>query len=323
MRSSRLLSILLYLQVHGRTTAAELAKRLEVSERTIYRDMDALSAAGIPVVAERGAGGGWYLLDDYRIHLTGLNEEEVRTIFLSTPGTLLADLGLQRTADDALVKLMAALPYRQRRSADFVRQRIHIDGAGWHADNAEKNAWLAALQEAVWEERKVEITYRRGDGEQVERTVEPLGLVAKGKVWYLVATVDGEYRTYRVSRLQKVQLTSQPCVRPDGFDLAEHWEMSTAQFLAGLPRYRATLRVKSEILPWLRSIWRYATIKHEEPADPEGWQIITTCCETIEEACAYILGCGPRAEVLDPPELRQKVAESVEAMRGIYGGGIE
>jgi predicted DNA-binding transcriptional regulator YafY len=174
MRSSRLLLILLHLQVHGRTTAATLARRLEVSERTIYRDMDALSAAGVPVVADRGVGGGWYLLDEYRTNLTGLNEDEIRTLFVANSLQLLGDLGLQRAAEDALTKLLAALPGRHQQSAELVRQRIHVDGTRWHA-TGEDLSWLSMLQEAIWAECKIELSYKRSDGETVTRQVDPWG----------------------------------------------------------------------------------------------------------------------------------------------------
>jgi predicted DNA-binding transcriptional regulator YafY len=320
MRSSRLLLILLHLQVHGRTTAATLARRLEVSERTIYRDMDALSAAGVPVVADRGVGGGWYLLDEYRTNLTGLNEDEIRTLFVANSLQLLRDLGLQRAAEDALTKLLAALPGRHRQSAEVVRQRIHVDGTRWHA-TGEDLSWLSALQEAIWAECKIGLSYKRSDGETVTRQVDPLGLVAKGNVWYLIAGIEGEFRTYRVSRIQAVTLTNQPCLRPDGFDLAEHWEMSTAHFLASLPKYKATLSVDGAIVDWLRSIWRYAHITHTDPPDAEGWQILHITCETEDEAIAYVLGCGPRARVIDPPELSEKVIQSVAEMAKRLGIG--
>jgi predicted DNA-binding transcriptional regulator YafY len=317
MRAARLLSILLQLQVYDRITAAELAEQLEVSERTIYRDMEALSAAGIPVVADRGVGGGWYLLDEYRTNLTGLHEDEIHTLFLSNSAQLLADLGLQGAADKALLKLMASLPARQRRNADYMRQRIHVDSSGWHAIT-EDLSWLPVLQEAIGEERKVELTYQRGHGTSVLRIVEPLGLVAKGSIWYLVAAVEGEFRTYRVSRVQNVRITEHSFSRPEGFDLAEHWEMSTAHFLATLPKYEIILRVDASIVDWLRALWRYAHITHTEPVDSDGWQVIHASCETQKEAIAYVLGCGPRAQVVAPEELQQVVAKVVAQMAVLY-----
>src|SRR5437660_3968129 len=189
MRADRLLSILLHLQVHRRITACELAKRLEVSERTIYRDMDALSAAGIPVVAERGTGGGWALLEEYKTNLTGLNEAEIQTLFLTQPARLLTDLGLRQTSEAALIKLLASLPAISRRGAEYIRQRIYVDVTGWH--HTEENiAALPILQEAIWRERELQLTYQRNDGKLVERLAAPLGLVAKGTVWYLVAIVE-------------------------------------------------------------------------------------------------------------------------------------
>src|SRR5689334_16595189 len=190
MRADRLLSIMLLLQVHRRITARELARRLEVSERTIHRDMDALGAAGIPIYAERGVGGGWALAEAYQTNLTGLNEAEIQALFLATPPQLLADLGLRQAADAALIKLLAALPAISRRDAEFARQRIHVDGAGWLRAR-EAVPFLAAIQEALWQDRKLRLTYQRADDTTVERLVDPLGLVAKSSVWYLVAGVDG------------------------------------------------------------------------------------------------------------------------------------
>src|SRR5579871_117459 len=182
MRADRLLSIMLLLQVHRRMTASELARRLEVSERTIHRDMEALSAAGIPVTAQRGAGGGWLLLEGYRTNLTGLTNAEIQALFLTTPARLLADLGLGRASDAASIKLLAALPAVSRRGAEYARQRIHVDIAGW--GQAEGSIpFLAALQDAIWQEYRVGIAYRRADGAAVERVVDPLGLVAKGSIW--------------------------------------------------------------------------------------------------------------------------------------------
>ncbi|HEX3724035.1 MAG TPA: HTH domain-containing protein, partial [Nitrolancea sp.] len=179
MRADRLLSILLLLQVHRRMTAGELARRLEVSSRTIQRDMDALCAAGVPLYAERGKDGGWVLPEPVRTNLTGLTEPEIQTLFLSTSPRVLADLGLRQASEAALIKLFATLPTMQRRGAEQARQRILVDPSGWNRPEEHVPA-LAALQEAVWQEHKVDLVYERGDGSTVRRLVEPLGLVAKG-----------------------------------------------------------------------------------------------------------------------------------------------
>ncbi len=317
MRADRLLSIMLLLQVRQRVTAGELAERLEVSPRTIHRDMEALSAAGIPVAAERGIGGGWFLLDGYETNLTGLNEAEIKTLFLSQPDRLLGDLGLRQAAEAALIKLLAALPTMYRRDAEFVRQRIHVDATGWRRYE-EDISCLPTLQEAIWQERKLSMIYQRSDRTAVERLVDPLGLVAKGNVWYLVAAVEGEVRTYRVSRVQEARMTEQRCTRPPGFDLAAHWEESKARFVAGLPRYPATVRVAPAVLPRLRSRWRYARIEQEDPPDAEGWVKLSVQFETEEEAYAYVLSCGPQVEVLEPPALREQVISLAERIVALY-----
>ena len=216
MRADRLVSILLLLQVNRRTTARELAKRLEVSERTIHRDMDALCSAGVPVTAERGNGGGWGLMEAYKANLTGLNYSEIQTLFLTKPAQLLSDLGLHQASEGALIKLLAALPAMSRRNAEYARQRIHIDTAGWR-NSPENVASLPVIQEALWQERKLQFIYERADCEPSERIVDPLGLVAKGSTWYLVAAVDGASRTYRVSRIREARLTEQPSYAPGRF----------------------------------------------------------------------------------------------------------
>lgn len=316
MRADRLLSILLLLQMHRRLTAGDLARRLAVSERTILRDMDALSVAGVPVAAARGSGGGWSLLNDYRTDLTGLTAAELQTLFLPAPPHLLTDLGLRQAAEAALIKLLAALPALARHAAEFARQRIHVDAAGWY-QSEESVPCLSTLQEAIWRERKLCLTYQRGDG-TVERLVDPLGLVAKGRVWYLVAAVDGAARTYRVSRVQAFAVSDEPCTRPENFDLATYWEQASANFKAKLPRYPATVRADAAILPWLRQTGRYARIESVSPPDADGWVTVSILFEVEEEACHYVLGFGPRIEVVEPLALREKVIAQAEAVVAFY-----
>jgi predicted DNA-binding transcriptional regulator YafY len=317
MRADRLLSILLLLQTNQRLTAGDLARRLEVSERTVYRDMDALSVAGVPVYAERGSGGGWSLLEAYRTDLNGLSEAEAQTLFLANPSRLLTDLGWRQTAETALIKLLAALPGSQRRDAEFVRRRIHIDVTGWRGSNEDVSA-LPALQEAIWQERKLALTYRRGDGATVERQVEPFGLVAKGSVWYLVAAVEAELRTYRVSRVQAVTMLAERFVRPEAFDLADYWAASKAQFIADLPRYPATLRVDPAILPRLRFSGRFARIEQIDPPEADGWQRVVMQFDTMDEASGYVVGFGSKIEVVEPPELREQVITLAQSVVAFY-----
>jgi predicted DNA-binding transcriptional regulator YafY len=317
MRADRLFSIVLLLQAHRLLTARELARRLEVSERTIHRDMEALSGAGIPVVAERGTGGGWSLLGQYRTNLTGLNEAEVQSLFVTKPARLLADLNLEKAAEGALLKLLAALPAIYRRGAEYARQRIHVDVTGWSSGD-ETVPLLGVLQEAVWQERKVRMTYGRGECGASERLVEPLGLVAKGSVWYLVAAVDRDVRSYRVSGVQAAELLDEPCARPPDFDLAAFWEQSAAKFRAHLGQYRMVARVRREIVPRLRYAGRFARVEQTGEPDADGWVKVALRFDVEEMACEYALSFGTQLEVLEPAALREKVRAAAEGVVAFY-----
>jgi predicted DNA-binding transcriptional regulator YafY len=302
MRADRLLSILLSLQVHHRVTARELAKRLEVSERTILRDMEVLSGSGVPVVAERGAGGGWSLLEEYQTKLTGLNAAEIQSLFLARPARLMADLGLKREAEAAFIKLQASLPAGSRQQAEFARQRILIDTSGWR-DPAESIACLPVLLDALWQERQVKFSYRRVLCDASERVADPLGLVAKGSAWYLVARVDAEPRTYRVSRIAQAEILDKPSSRPTEFDLASYWERSATEFREKLPRYHATFLVSAHAMRWVRYRgWRL----EEEAQEAERFRVRLRF-DVEEEAVQFALSLGGEAEIVEPRELRSKI----------------
>ncbi|MBD1909808.1 MULTISPECIES: YafY family protein [unclassified Leptolyngbya] len=320
MRADRLLSILMLLQVHGRLTAHELAERLEVSERTIHRDMEALSSAGVPVTAERGQSGGWSLLDNYQTTLTGLNLAEIQALFLPKPTHLLADLGWGQAFEAALLKLLAALPTANRQQAEVVSQRIHLDPAGWQRWEEEMSAF-PVLQAAVWQERQLELSYERSDGKLVERIVNPLGLVAKGSVWYFIAAVDEEVRSYRISRVRNARVMESPCIRPDGFNLAEYWQRSLVEFKANLPRYEVLLRVAPDALPRLRYAGYFAKIEHIGSPDAEGWIPASIRFDIEEAACAYVLGFGGQMEVLEPLELRDRILQTAKEAIALYTKG--
>ncbi|HVP47565.1 MAG TPA: YafY family protein [Bryobacteraceae bacterium] len=313
MRADRLLSILLLLQVHRRVTARDLARRLEVSERTILRDMDALSATGVPVVAERGAGGGWSLLDHYQTKLTGLSAAEIQSLFVARPPRLMADLGLKHEAEAALIKLQASLPAASREQADFARERVLIDTRGWR-DPAESIACLPVLLEALWRGRQVRFQYSKVLCEPSERTGDPLGLVAKGSTWYLVANMDGEPRTYRVSRISQAAILDEPGARPADFDLAAYWERSAAEFREKLPRYYATFLASPAVMRWVRYRgWRL------EQETPEGDRIrVRLRFDAEEEAVQFALSFGGDIEVIEPHELRAKALAGALAIAGIY-----
>jgi predicted DNA-binding transcriptional regulator YafY len=313
MRADRLLSVLMLLQVHRRVTARELAKRLEVSERTIFRDMEALSASGVPVFADRGAGGGWSLLDEYQTKLTGLSAEEIRSLFLARPSSLLADLGLKQPSEAALMKLQASLPEVSRQQAEFAKQRILIDPRGWR-DPAESIACLPVLLDALWRGRQVRFRYRRLLCEPEERTGDPLGLVAKGSVWYLVARVGGEHRTYRVSRISQAAILDR-CVDPlSDFELSAYWKRSSAEFREKLPRYYATFMANPSVMRWAR--YRGWRVEEEKPVEDRVWLRMRFDIE--EEALQFALSFGGDIEIIQPAELKAKVLAGALAIVTLY-----
>jgi predicted DNA-binding transcriptional regulator YafY len=313
MRADRLLSILLLLQVHSRLTARYLAKRLEVSERTIHRDMGSLGAAGVPVVAERGAGGGWSLMPGYRTNVSGLTDAEVQALFVTKPSRLLADLRLDKASDGALVKLLSVLPAVNRRGAELARQRIHIDVSGWNRSR-EPVPHLPALQQAVWSDRRVKIIYDRGEGCANERLVDPLGLVAKGSVWYLVAAIDGDIRSYRVSRIREAAILEDSFVRPPDFDLCAFWERSAQTFRERLPRFAVVIRARTDAVQWVQAMTQFGGV--DEIADDErsGWKRLAMHFDAEEVARVTLLGLGTAVEVIEPEGLRDLIVAEARAV---------
>ncbi len=319
MRADRLLSILLMLQSHGRLTAGQLAERLEVSERTIYRDLDALSTAGVPVYAERGPNGGCALAEGYRTSLTGLSEQEIHSLFISASEGPLGDLGLDGVLQAAVLKLLAALPSAHRSDAERVRQRFMLDPAGWFRAE-EPVPHLPALQTAVWQDLRVDLVYIRRDGSMGTRRAAPYGLVAKASIWYLVAATDEGMRTYRVSRIREVRLTDEHFTRPDDFDLGAYWRAWCSAFEASLWHYPAVLRFSPEIVPVLPQTFGEGIFRQIESAipDEDGWITLPITFDTYESARGMVLGFGSLVEVVEPDELRAGVIEVAARIVAAY-----
>ena len=317
MRADRILSILLLLQNNGKMTTKELAKKLEVSERTVVRDMEALSMAGVPVYAERGSQGGWRLADGYRTQLTGMRAEEIISLLTSSHSGYLADLGLGEHFDRAMQKLLASSPETIRKDTEQWWRKLYIDGAGWH-EAKETYPYLMTVQDAVWQERKLRISYQRGDHAAV-RVVRPLGLVAKRSVWYLVAmNEEGEYRTFRISRIAAAEMLDEPFERPADFQLNEYWERSMEDFKTRLPRYVVSLKLREASFELLKKE-RFVTILSCLPAK-DGWIEAEVDMETSDYACRTVLSFGLSALVVAPEELRTKVAAEARAVDDIYSG---
>jgi predicted DNA-binding transcriptional regulator YafY len=289
-------------------TAGELARELEVSVRTIHRDVEALAISGVPIYAERGPHGGIRLVEGYRTRLTGMTAEEADALFVSgLPGPA-AELGLGTVVASARLKVLAALPTELRSRAARLLERFHLDAAGWFKAG-EQVPHLAAVANAVWEGLRVTVDYERGD-RSVRRVLDPLGVVLKGGVWYLVAASEGQVRTYRVSRIATLETLEERAVRPDGFELGPFWAESTAAYERDAPRISVTVRVRPDRYGWLADACGPQALEDAEivPADdPEGWTHVRLRMEWPEEAASRLLGLGPMVEILEPVELRDRI----------------
>jgi len=327
MRASRLISVLLLLQTRGRLTARQLAEELEVSVRTIYRDVEELSASGIPVYADRGSSGGFQLVEGYRTRLTGLTPEEAEALFLSGYPGPAAELGLGTVLAAAQLKVLAALPQELRGRASRIRQRFHLDAPGWFQQQ-EAAVHLQPIAEAVWSDRRLFMRYRRGsDDALVERTVDPLGVVLKGGVWYMVARADSNLRTYRVSRIAELTLLEDRFDRPEEFDLAEYWVQSVSAYQESIPTFPAVVRMRPEagwkLSTALGTTQATAAIEAAGAPDAGGWLILRLTLENMDDAEMDMLMLGADAIVLEPAELRDRVAGAAARTAGLYSNGRE
>ena len=343
MRASRLLSIVLLLQSRGRMTAHALAAELEVSVRTIYRDVESLSAAGVPVYGEAGHEGGYALVEGYRTRLTGLHADEAEALTLAALPGPAADLGLGSVLAVAQLKFDAALPPSLRARAGRIRDRFHLDAPGWYRE-AEPVPHLTAVAEAVWNERTVRIRYRRwAEPREVERVLHPLGVVLKAGNWYLVAAnapadgsadgagaaavaaADGSVRTYRVSQILELAEEGGGFARPAGFDLAEHWHAALADFDTRRFTGTATVRLSPEALRRMADLYEAAVLKSvaetASAPDAQGWVRAVIPVETGTHALGEIFKLGWGIEVLEPAALRAQVAETARELARLHGAG--
>jgi len=321
MRASRLLSLILLLQTRGRMTAQQLADELEVSVRTVYRDVEALNAAGVPLYGDAGHAGGYQLLEGYRTRLTGLTAAEAEALFLSgLPGPA-AELGLGSVLAAATLKVRAALPASLRENADRLSERFYLDAPGWYR-RPDDVPHLPFVANAVWDRQVIQVTYRRWKHPtEVIRRLEPHGLVLKAGTWYVVARCDGNMRTYRVDQIIAACACDGGFTPEPGFDLAVYWHAHLAEFHRKLHTGHAVIRLSGDGVRRMRHLLSAAAVIAIETtgtADADGWVRSRVPIESADQALADFLRLGADIEILEPAELREQAARTIQAMTGIY-----
>ncbi|MFF1968811.1 helix-turn-helix transcriptional regulator [Streptomyces sp. NPDC058232] len=322
MRAARLIKMVLLLQSRPAMTAAELARELEVSERTVTRDAQALSEAGVPVYADRGRAGGYRLVGGYRTRLTGLARNEAEALFLSGLPSALREMGLEDAASAARLKVSAALLPSLRDASDTAAQRFHLDAPGWYQEPATPEL-LPAVAEAVWDDRMVKARYRRGGpGSEVERELAPYGLVLKAGVWYVCARAGTDFRVYRIDRFAAVAVTDERFVRDEDFDLPAFWDERAAQFARSILRTEVTVRVSEAGVGRLPHVVdRSAALDALDaagPPDVDGWRTVVLPVESLDVAYSQLLALGPELEVLEPADLRTRFGTAAERLSDLY-----
>jgi predicted DNA-binding transcriptional regulator YafY len=322
MRAGRLLSVLMLLQARGRMTAHAIATEMEVSTRTILRDLDHLSGSGVPVWADRGRNGGFQLREGWSTRLTGLTEPEAQALFLAgLPGPA-AELGLGNAVASARLKVLAALPADWRSDAQRVSSRLHVDPVDWFRAGA-RAEHLADVAEAVWKARRIAMRYESWSGVR-DREVEPLGLVLKAGVWYMVARASrgDEPRVFRLSNIHALTALRQTFEHPDDFDLAAYWAVATRRFEASVYRDQATLQVSQRGLGLLQQFPPAVAEAAQRSARPvarrPGWLSVTIPIESVEHAVAQILRLGAEAEALAPKALRARMRDTTAHLVRVY-----
>jgi predicted DNA-binding transcriptional regulator YafY len=310
MKSDRLVALLLLLQSAQRRTARELAVRLEVSERTIYRDVDALSASGIPVYAERGYDGGIALAEGYRKALMHFAEDEVRALFI--PGSaILADLGLGANLDRALDKLRGGFTDVQRKAAEKVRGRIFIDQRRWYQSDPPVER-LALVRRAVWDDRRIEIVYEDRNKARTTRCVDPYGLVSKAGVWYVVAKALEGFRSFRIDRIVDVRELDERYERDDRFDLDAYWKTSAANLRSEYQGFPVTLRASAESVDSIGSFWPSRWIERD------GERLLCVEFPNQDAAVSHLLTWGEQVELIEPLSLCEPVLARARAVCARY-----
>jgi predicted DNA-binding transcriptional regulator YafY len=320
MRADRLISIVMLLQTRERMTAEELSQELEVSPRTIYRDITALNIAGIPIYSDRGPGGGIALLESYRTSLTGMSEDEAKALFMMSIPQALVDLGYSQKLKSALLKLAVAMPAGQQMMQAHTQQRIYLDSTPW-TQKDEPAPHIGIIHHAVWQDKLVRLVYQGNFDTQIEAEIAPLGLVAKMNTWYLVGMDRGYVRVIKIEDILRVDILDQVFTRDKDFNLATFWKEWCKASQERRSVYIVQIKVAPELFSklhlYLGEVAKY-TISDTEPVDSKGWRVVIILFENFFRARESILNFGNAAEVLEPEALKLSVIDFAKQIVDFY-----
>ncbi|CAM3590495.1 helix-turn-helix transcriptional regulator [Marinicrinis lubricantis] len=318
MRADRLVQMMILLQNRGKMTTQQLAEELEVSKRTILRDMEALSVSGIPIVADRGKAGGWRLMDQFRSQLSGMKLENLKSLFILPSEHMLQQLGIVKDGMDIRDKLLASLPDSTKTEARNYLEKVYVDSSTWKP-SVQKQDIFQIMMQALWEDKKLTIQYVKANGECTERCISPLGIIAKGSVWYLAAlTEGGDYRSFRVTRVHDARMELENFTRPSDFSLSAYWNESKKQFVEQLPRYEVQVLAHHSIVRRLTFTGKFVHKVWEDEREDHHWLPVTLRFNDEQEACEFVLGFGPQIRLLEPEHLIERIVEQAAAVVKLY-----
>lgn len=313
MRGDRLISIISLLQLNKKIKAKDLAEKLEVSVRTIYRDIDTLSSMGVPVIADQGHDGGITLLGDYKTDLTGLTDKELQYLFLPQPQKLLKDLNIENLSHNSLLKLLGSTSKQQLELIENMQNYLYIDMYSWNEINTTDRTILTQLQKSIWASSEVTISYSKATGEK-QVNINPLGLVNKKGVWYLIA-VDHVIKTYRVSSIKSVNINNKPFKRPDDFNLVEYWNASTSKFMKKIPKYRLSIKTNSDTFSHIKKR-KFINII-EESCEDDSFSVVLEF-NAKWQAVEFAMGYGDNVKIIEPEEVKCEIVEKAENILKMY-----
>jgi predicted DNA-binding transcriptional regulator YafY len=321
VRADRLLTILMYLQAEEKITAAELAHRLEVSERTIYRDMDALNMTGVPIYADSGSGGGFSLPSNYQVQLNGLTTSEIHALFLNMSNQVFQQLGIDQSLQSALLKLLNSLPSPNKDDVAWIQNRVYLDTDKW-SPFKENIQFLQAAQQSIWQEKQVMMTYLSTTGEQLKRKIHPYGLVAKAGIWSVVCGEEDQITVYRLSKIQSFDILNDKFIRPQEFELAAFWKSWVQQYELNRTSYLVVLEVSQNYIPHLSQVIGETImqqVQQQKSLAHPGWLTVTLSFKNKEEALRYVLPLGTHVMVTEPIELRESIKKYAIDIARLYG----